>query len=101
MFLHIKEVKYLKDYELEIVFSDKRRGVADLAETLTGPVFEPLKNKGLFSKAAVDPELETVVWPNGADLAPEYLYFLAFRNDGSLREMFEKWGYLKTEALWS
>ncbi|MBL4911207.1 MAG: DUF2442 domain-containing protein [Alteromonadaceae bacterium] len=36
-------------------------------------MFEPLKNISVFSKVAVDPELETVVWPNGADLAPEYL----------------------------
>ena len=36
-------------------------------------VFEPLKDSSFFSKVAVDPELETVVWPNGADLAPEFL----------------------------
>ncbi|WP_445768349.1 DUF2442 domain-containing protein [Rheinheimera sp.] len=40
---------------------------------LNGPVFEPLKEITVFRKVSVDPELETVVWPNGADLAPEFL----------------------------
>ena len=37
-------------------------------------MFEPLKEKTLFAQAAIHPELETVTWPNGADLAPEFLY---------------------------
>ena len=37
-------------------------------------MFEPLKDKTLFAQAAIHPELETVTWPNGADLAPEFLY---------------------------
>jgi len=37
-------------------------------------VAEPLKDVALFAQAAVHPECETVVWPNGADLAPEFLY---------------------------
>jgi hypothetical protein len=39
-------------------------------------VFEPLKDLTLFSQAKLDKELATVVWPNGADLAPEFLYAL-------------------------
>jgi hypothetical protein len=37
-------------------------------------MFEPLKNPDLFFQASVNSELETVTWPNGADLAPEFLY---------------------------
>jgi uncharacterized protein YeaC (DUF1315 family) len=37
-------------------------------------MFEPLKKPEVFQQVKVDPELETVVWPNGADLAPEFLY---------------------------
>jgi hypothetical protein len=37
-------------------------------------MFEPLKDKKLFDQATVDAELETVTWPNGADIAPEFLY---------------------------
>jgi hypothetical protein len=37
-------------------------------------MFEPLKDNALFAQATIHPELETVTWPNGADLAPEFLY---------------------------
>jgi len=48
-------------------------------------MFEPLKNIDAFSKVAVDPKLETVVWPNGADLAPEYLKELHQANQQGLK----------------
>lgn len=66
-------VKALKNYRLDITFSDGVRGVLDLADRLFGPVFEPLKDPELFSQATVD-EFGVVCWPNGADLAPDALY---------------------------
>ena len=42
-------------------------------EELHGPVFEPLKNIEVFRQFVVHPELRTLVWPNGADFAPEFL----------------------------
>lgn len=90
---------YLEDFDVELEFSDGRRGVANLATALYGPMFEPLKDPHVFARLRVDEELGTVVWPNGADLAPEYLYFLAFKDDPNLRAQFEEWGYLqKTQA---
>jgi len=41
---------------------------------LYGEVFEPLKDVDLFRQAAVNPDTNTIEWPNGADLAPEFLY---------------------------
>ena len=98
MFLHVVEARYLGDYQVEIVFNDGRRGVANLAEALVGPVFEPLRDPEAFAQLRVDQELETIVWPNGADLAPEYLYFLAFRVEPALQERFRAWGYASSDA---
>ena len=36
-------------------------------------MLEPLKDPDLFLQAKVDPELETIIWPKEADLAPEFL----------------------------
>ena len=71
--LHIKSVKHISDFKLWVSFDDGSSGEIDLINSLNGPVFEPLKDISVFSKVFIDPELETVVWPNGADLAPEFL----------------------------
>jgi hypothetical protein len=74
MFLHVKEAKYRHDYVIWLRFNDGAEGEIDLARELEGEVFAPLKDQQLFRQCRVDPELETVVWENGADLAPEFLY---------------------------
>lgn len=74
MFLHVKEAKYRHDYVIWLRFNDGAQGEIDLEKELDGEVFGPLRNKRLFRKFHVDPELETVVWENGADFAPEFLY---------------------------
>ncbi|MBI2224331.1 MAG: DUF2442 domain-containing protein [Betaproteobacteria bacterium] len=73
----VVEVKPLEGYKLWIRFQDGLSGTVDLSTQLWGPMFEPLKDVALFAQAAVHPELETVTWPNGADLAPEFLYHSA------------------------
>ncbi len=71
--LHIKKVKHISNFKLWLSFDDGLSGEVDLINSLNGPVFEALKDINVFSKVFVDPELETIVWPNGADLAPEFL----------------------------
>jgi hypothetical protein len=70
----VTEVKVLRPYVLEVRFRDGKCRVVDLSDELWGEVFEPLKDPEFFAKVEVDPILGTIVWPNGADLAPEWLY---------------------------
>jgi len=56
-----------------LILSDGLAGEIDLRDELTGPVFEPLKDPDMFRRFRLDPELHTLVWPNGADFAPEFL----------------------------
>jgi len=71
--LHIKSVKHISDFKIWVAFDDGTEGQVDLEGHLEGPVFEPLTDQDYFSRVSIDPELETIVWPNGADLAPEFV----------------------------
>ncbi len=59
---------------LWLAFADGSSGEVDLEDELHGQVFEPLRDPEVFRRCRLDPELRTVVWENGADLAPEFLY---------------------------
>ncbi|WP_333872993.1 DUF2442 domain-containing protein [Methylobacter sp.] len=76
MILQVTSVKYLHDYQLWLRFKDDSEGVVNLDGELCGALFDPLRDLTLFSQAKLDKELATVVWPNGADLAPEFLHAL-------------------------
>jgi hypothetical protein len=84
MIPRVAEVKSLPNFCLWVRFLDGTSGTVDLSHELWGPMFEPLANPEVFDQARVDPELETVVWPNGADLAPEYLYQMAQQTPSTL-----------------
>ncbi len=78
MILHVVEARYERDYIIHLKFNDGAEGYVDLADELYGEMFAPLKDVTRFEAFRVDPELETVVWDNGADLAPEFLHSRLF-----------------------
>jgi hypothetical protein len=93
MFLKVKEAHYLHDYQINLTFNDGTQGIVDLKDDLNGEVFEPLRALEVFSSVYLDETMKTLAWHNGADLAPEYLYFKAFRQDPALQAQFKAWGY--------
>ena len=70
----LKEAKYQGDYRVWLRFAGGVEGVVDLGNELWGEIFQPLKDMKLFAELEMDEELGTIVWPNGADFSPEYLY---------------------------
>ena len=74
MFLHVRDAKYVGGYRIQLRFNDGAEGIVDLSDCLDGEVFQPLKDLDRFKSFRVDPDIETIVWSNGADMAPEYLY---------------------------
>jgi hypothetical protein len=73
MYYNVIAAKHVRDYIVWVKFEDGTEGAIDLATELWGPVFEPLKESERFRQLAVA-EYGTIAWPNGADLAPEFLY---------------------------
>jgi hypothetical protein len=73
--IRIKAVDVLEGFRLRVTFSDGTTRDIDVEPYLHGPIFEPLRrDPHLFRAVYVDPELGTVVWPNGADIDPDVLY---------------------------
>jgi len=68
------DARYVSGFVVWLKFRDGTAGEIDLASELTGPVFEPLSDLRLFRQFQIHPEFHTLVWPNGADLAPEFLH---------------------------
>jgi len=74
MILHVVEARYEHDYVVRLKFNDGAEGFVDLVDELYGEMFAPLKDKTKFAALRLDPELGTIAWDNGADLAPEFLH---------------------------
>ena len=70
MFLHVLEVRYVRDYTVWLRFSDGTAGEVDLDDELEGPVFWPLRDIERFKRFSV--AYHTLTWDNGADFAPEF-----------------------------
>jgi hypothetical protein len=74
MFMHVTDVRHVGEYRLKITFNDGSIKEVDLSGELHGEVFLPLKNVELFKQVSINPETNTIEWPNGADFAPEFLH---------------------------
>ena len=70
----LESAEYVSGYTIRFRFADGAEADVDLEAELWGEVFEPLKDPDLFRQFQLDKELNTVTWPSGPDLAPEFLY---------------------------
>jgi Protein of unknown function (DUF2442) len=68
------EAKHAGGYRVWLRFKAGTQGETELGSELWGEVFEPLKDPAEFAKLRADKERQTLVWPNGADFAPEWLW---------------------------
>lgn len=77
MILRILSAEVRGPHTLALSFNDGTNSEVDVLPLLFGPIFEPLRDPAFFERVVVDPICGTVVWPNGADFAPESLLDLA------------------------
>ena len=70
----VTNVEPLDGYRLRLWFDDGTERAVDLTDDLWGPMAEPLRDPEVFRRVRVDPELRTIVWPNGFDMDPDVLH---------------------------
>ena len=72
--VHVTRVEVVGDHRLRLGFEDGVEGDVDFSEREWRGVFQPLQDPSYFERVRLDRELGTIVWPNGADIAPETLH---------------------------
>jgi hypothetical protein len=80
--IHVVDVRCVGNHRLRLEFEDGRTGELDFSSEQWRGVFEPLRDPGFFSQVELDDELGTIVWPNGADFAPETLHRMVVEQQG-------------------
>ena len=76
MSVRVKSVHHVRDYVLELQFSDGSHGQIDFRNRIVGRggVFAALEDIDMFRKVQVDTEAGTISWPNGVDFCPDVLH---------------------------
>ena len=70
----VREVEIVSDYTLRIGFDDGAEQTIDFRPVLAGKLYRPLRDLEVFNGVRIDPEVHTLVWPNGADFDPATLH---------------------------
>ena len=70
----VRSFQIVAPYTLRVHFDDHSEQVIDFEPVLAGELYRPLRNLGVFNPVQVDPEVHTLVWPNGADFDPATLH---------------------------
>lgn len=70
----VKSFEVIGRYLLRVEFDDGLVNEIDLAPVLSGELYGPLRDLELFEQVTIDPEVHTLVWPNGADFDPATLH---------------------------
>ncbi len=77
----VVRAEYQGEYQITLTFNDGVESTVDFHQWLQGPMFERLRDTDFFGRFFL--EGGTVVWPNGADIAPETLYERAKANEAA------------------
>lgn len=70
----VRSVEILAPYTLRVAFDDGTRQTIDFSPVLAGELYGPLRDLSVFNRVRIDPEVHTLVWPNGADFDPALLH---------------------------
>lgn len=84
-------------YTLRVEFDDATEQVIDFRAVLEGTLYGPLQEEGLFNQVEIDPEVHTLVWPNGADFDPETLHDWP-KYAEEMKQMAKRWAKVQAKV---
>jgi hypothetical protein len=87
----------LAPFTLRVDFADGTSQTIDFLPILKGQLYGPLRNPTVFDQVRIDPEVHTLVWPNGADFDPAILHNWP-ESSPALKTMADKWEPAKPES---
>jgi hypothetical protein len=86
----VVSVEIIAPYTLQVGFDDHTTQIIDFQPILAGELYGALRDLTLFNQVQIDPEVQTLVWPNGADFDPATLHDWPEHKE-ELRSMAEQW----------
>ena len=91
----VRAFEIVSAYTLCVRFDDETDQTIDFSPILAGEVYGPLRDQHLFNRVRVDPEIHTLVWPNGADFDPATLHDWP-EHEQAFRELVQSWETVQT-----
>jgi hypothetical protein len=86
----VRSFEIVAPYTIRIHFDDGTEQTVDFQPILAGELYGPLRDLDLFNQVRIDPEVEPLVWPHGADFDPATLHEW-YSNERALRELARRW----------
>lgn len=87
----VASFEIVSPYTLLVQFDDGTKQTINFLPVLAGELYQPLRDLSLFNQVQIDPEVQTLTWPNGADFDPATLHDWPAQVDG-LTARAQRWG---------
>jgi hypothetical protein len=91
----VRAFEIVAPYTLHIQFDDNTQQTIDFRPVLAGELYGPLQDLSLFNQVRIDPEVHTLVWPNGADFDPATLHDWT-EHAAALAALAQKWALVSS-----
>jgi len=70
----VESFRIVGPFTLHVRFDDGTEQTIYFRPVLEGELYGPLRDREQFEQVRIDPEVHTLVWPNGADFDPSTLH---------------------------
>jgi hypothetical protein len=87
----VRSFEITAPYMLRVRFADDMEQTINFEAVLAGELYRPLRDLSVFNQVKLDPEVHTLVWPNGADFDPATLHDWP-KHVQTLIERAKQWG---------